>query len=176
MNVNEIRDRILEISHDEVAPDTNLKLKSLSWLNSAYQEIVGVCMPYLERYIESTNTVEVASGTGILPCDVYRVLAVVDTTTGRELRLKSHADIVKKDANLTASGAAHAYWIDGRDIKLYPQGGASVKVVYLRQVTDLLDGGAETEILIPNSFITVLFGAGLFGPLYLNVALAHKAI
>ena len=55
MNVNELRNRILEISHNEVAPDTNLKTKALSWLNSAYHEIVSDCLSYLERSLEKVS-------------------------------------------------------------------------------------------------------------------------
>lgn len=161
MNVNEIRDRILEVSHDEVAPDTDLKLKCLGWLNSAYHEIIGVCMPYLERYIQNENLIEIVDGKGVLPEDVYRILTVIDIDTGLELYPRSHADIVKYDVEFKSSGSSKSYWINGNNIYVYPNSDTKIKIIYLKQVSDLLDGGAEFEILIPKQFHHGLVWGGL---------------
>tara|TARA_R110000868_G_scaffold189695_2_gene433121 strand:- start:166550 stop:167185 length:636 start_codon:yes stop_codon:yes gene_type:complete len=161
MNVNEIRDRILEISHDEVAPDTNLKIKSLNWLNSAYHEIIGVCMPFLERYIEAIHSVDIMNGVGTLPTNTFRVLTVVDKNNGYELTLKTRSEIIKQDASLNNTGAATYYWVDGNDIHTYPLNNTSVNVSYLKHVEDLLDGGTELDILIPKQFHHGLVWGGL---------------
>lgn len=40
MNVESLCERIIDMSHEEDAPDTNLKDKCLQWLNHAYFELM----------------------------------------------------------------------------------------------------------------------------------------
>lgn len=161
MNVNELRDRILEISHNEVAPDTNLKEKALSWLNSAYQELVSDCMPYLEQLLETASDVVTTSGEGTLPNDLARILKVVDHQTKSTLLQISQAEAYEKDVTGEVTGPPKFYWISGDSLMTYPQNSTTLKVVYFKQISDLIEDGTEAEILIPKQFHHGLVWGGL---------------
>lgn len=161
MNVNELRDRILEISHNEVAPDTNLKAKAISWLNSAYQEMVSDSMPYLEKVLEKSSDVIITSGQGTLPNDVARIVKMVDGTSNVTLKQITQSDAAELDVENNLSGTAKYYWIEGDNVFTYPQSNTTLKLVYLREVSDLADGGLEADIVIPKQFHHALVWGGL---------------
>ena len=161
MNVNEIRDRILEVSHDEVAPDTNLQNKAISWLNSAYHEMMDECMPFMERYLQKSELVEVESGLGSLNQEVYRAVQVVDIQNKRALKEVSYQEILAKDPALEVKGAPACYYLQGNQISVYPAQNTSLKVVYMPVVSDLSEGQVESDILLPRVFHGGLVWGGL---------------
>lgn len=156
MNVNELRDRILEISHNEVAPDTNLQIKALAWLNSAYQELISDSLPYLTQFLETSSSAVLDEGTGTLPDNLTRVLKVIDKNTNYVLKQISQAQAIE---NITGSPKYH--WVEGINICTYPKSTGTLKIVYLKQVNDLEDGGLESEIFIPKQFHHGLVWGGL---------------
>lgn len=161
MNVNELRDRVLEISHNEVAPDTNLKVKALSWLNSAYQELVSDSLPYLEQLLEVSSSITLISGVGVLPSNLSRILKVMDRDANHVLQQISQADAVEKDVTGDVTGSPQYYWIEAGSIFTYPKYSGDLKVVYLKQVSDLEDGDLESDIVIPKQFHHGLVWGGL---------------
>ena len=46
MNVNEIRDRIVELSH-QTAGDGEVQAKALGWLNAAYHELMDEIVAFM---------------------------------------------------------------------------------------------------------------------------------
>lgn len=161
MNVNELRDRILEISHNEVAPDTNLKVKALSWLNSAYHEIVSDCLSYLERSLEKLVVLNIEGGTANLPNDLSRILKVVDEKTNLAMTQISQSQAAEYDMSESILGVPKLYWIDNNKIYTYPKCNGSVKLVYLKQVENLEELTLESDIVIPKQFHYGLVWGGL---------------
>ena len=161
MNVSEIRDRVLEISHDEATPDTNLKTKAMQWVNSAYHELVDECMPYLGRYIETTETINIVNGEGQASGDVYRVIKAVDESNGNVLSETSYSKILAIDPLMETKGKPTDFWLDGNYIKLHPIADISLKLLYTPTVTDLVEIGDESSILLPRQFHYALIWGGL---------------
>ena len=137
MNAKEIRDRILEISHDEVMPEAELRHKGMSWLNSAYQEMVGVCMPYLESYITKTEMIEFVDGKADAPHDFYRIL------------------------NVGMCGLPMKNMYNEGKILIHKSLNGSCEVTYLGQIQDLTEGTKEEDILLPKQFHHGLVWGGL---------------
>lgn len=162
MNVVEIRDRILELSHDEAAPDTDLNRKSLRWLNSAYHELIDELRPFLRRYLQTEETVTTdENGQATLSSDVYRIIRVVDETHSRVLKERAYEDILDISPLTDAEGSAEYFWMQGSTLTLQPKGQATLKVVYLPEISDLLETDNESQILIPAQFHHALVWGGL---------------
>ena len=161
MNVNELRNRILEISHNEVAPDTNLKTKALSWLNSAYHEIVSDSLSYLERSLEKVSVINMENGVGNLPTDLSRVMKVIDSSANVVLSQISQSEAAEMPEMDHVSRAVKYYWVDNDKIYTQPHFTGPLKLAYLRQVEDLEESTAESSIVIPKQFHYSLVWGGL---------------
>lgn len=170
MNVNEIRDRVLEVSHDEVAPDTTLKSKAMNWLNSAYHEMVDECMPYLTRYLQRTERLSALAGTGniTLALDVYRLLGVRDTQTNKLLKEVSFVEFENAYTGaLSSVSAPTQFWLEGHILHLNSTKEVTLDVTYLPNVPDLAEGEGESTILIPKQFhSSLVWGALVWGSVY----------
>ena len=161
MNVNEIRDRILEVSHDEVAPDTDLELKALRWLNSAYHEIMDECMPYFFDALQTEESIAATGGVATLGEMPQRILSVIDTQTGRVLKEKTRREILQQDPAQSENGAPYAFWKNGKTITAYPALDTTLSVLYVPMVSDLLEGGEESTIKLAPPFHHGLVWGGL---------------
>lgn len=147
MHVSEIIERILEISHDEVAPDTKLKQKALRWLNSAYHEMMEVLIPFMPQ-LEKKIKLTLVDGYAVLPDDLSRVINVVDTNDVKVL----YKTIYKDDIlNL---------YINNNSVE-------NVYVNYTTTVNDLEDSVQESSILLPKQFHSLLvWGALVWASIY----------
>lgn len=153
MNVSEIRDRILEISHNEASPDTDLNTKSLRWLNSAYHELVDELLPFLNRYLQREETVSSnANGVANLSNDVYRVVRLADVRAERVLKEIDRQDAMDMDPASSQTGEAKYFWVDGNTVTLLPRAETTLNVLYMPTVVDLQEDGTEASILIPRQF------------------------
>ncbi len=160
MNVQDLRDRILEISHDEATPDSQLKNKALAWLNSAYHELVGECLPYLEPYLETVTTLDLSTGQANLPSDFSRVLTLVDSQTGHVFKQVTQKEGVSLTAQKGANGH-DVFWISGQQLYSLKTCDAPVQMVYLKQVPVLTDQSTEQDIILPVAFHHALVWGGL---------------
>lgn len=167
MNVNEIRNRILEISHDEVAPDTDLLAKAMNWLNSAYHEMVDECMPYLGRYLQKRETVQVEEGKAVLNSEAYRLVSVVDKSNKKALQETTYEAVMQVDPALENIGAPTAFWLEGDDVYIHPKQNVELEVVYMPVVANLIEGDVEGSVLLPKQFHSALVWGGLvWGSVY----------
>jgi hypothetical protein len=162
MNVNELRDRVLELSHDEAAPDTGLQEKALRWLNNAYRELMDELQPFLQDDLmqeqgATTNT----SGQAPLNQPVQRMLRVVDTTNGRVLRQVDPAVVFDDDPELSQTGVPSSYWINGAVVQIHPKSSVGLNMLYLPELVDLVADDTEDKILLPKAFHYALIWGGL---------------
>lgn len=161
MNVNELIERILDVSHDEVAPDTNLKAQSLRWLNSAYHEMLEEISPFLENALQTQETLILSSGSAIFPQTPHKVVRVVTVDTSRTLQAKNKADVLAEDSTLARQGSPNSFWVEGNVLYTHPVSSEQVKVLYLPQKADLAEDGAESTVLVPRAFHSALVWGAL---------------
>lgn len=148
MDVSEIKNRILEISHDEATVDTDLNNKALRWLNSAYHEIMNECMPYLTRFVEKKVVVNVVDGVGSIPTDLFRVVSVEDLNSSYFLT----------ESNNKSKGS---FYLSLDQIFIEPGTTTALEITYLPLTTDLEDVSTESDILLPKQFHNALVWGGL---------------
>ncbi|MBI1362708.1 MAG: hypothetical protein GC134_01885 [Proteobacteria bacterium] len=157
MNVSQIRDRIIQISHNEDAPDTALKSKALDWLNSAYHELIDELMPLLERQLKTTVAQTVTAGQTILPADAYRLVLVRDASTGKVYKEQSFTRI-KAEENSAIDGT---FWLEGQTLIFAGTAPETVEVTYLPTVPELGEEDTEEDIMVPQQFHSALVWGGL---------------
>lgn len=155
MNVNEIRDRIVELSHQS-AGDGEVQAKTLGWLNAAYHELMDEVVAYLPPALQRQECAATGSnGEALLGVAPYRVLGVRD-----------------EDRQVMVEAATPAQVLEGTDgerfvvtaggVKLQPvRENVRLAVVYVPQVADLAEGGAEESVVLPRAHHYALVWGGL---------------
>jgi hypothetical protein len=157
MNVSQIRDRIVQISHNEDAPDTALRSKALDWLNSAYHELIDDLMPLLERHLRRQVTLTVTAGEALLPADAYRLLRVRDPNTNRLYKEQAFTRLNTQEV----ATAPHTFRVEGQKLVFGDSAPATVEVTYLPSVPDLAETDTAEAILLPRQFHSALVWGGL---------------
>lgn len=71
MTIKELVDQIISYSHDEDTPDTELTAKALTWLNSAYHELLQENLAFLKNKMLKKITVDLSDESFELPEDFY---------------------------------------------------------------------------------------------------------
>lgn len=161
MNVNNLRDRILEISHDEDAPDTHLKNKAMEWVNSAYHELMDELTPFMGDKLQRLETVTLNNGVASLLNQPFRVLKVLRTRDNYLLKATNLSEQLNKQTALNTNGDPSKYWMNGSSIQTYPISNEQISVLYVPVVTDLIEGGDEASIMLPKTFHHALVWGGL---------------
>ena len=161
MNVNEIRDRIVELSH-QTAGDGEVQAKALGWLNAAYHElmdeIVAYVPPWVQVRLDSTTN---AAGELSLGAGAYRVLKVVDTAAGRELKAVTPGDVMERELAGYGEGVQN-YERTAAGVRVRPiKAAVPLAVLYVPLVQDVVEGGAEASILLPREHHYALVWGGL---------------
>jgi len=162
MNVNDIRDRIVELSHQS-AGDGEVQAKALGWLNAAYHELMDEVVAYLPPSLQrQENGVTAADGGMVLDEAPYRVLRVVDTGQGRVLDVVTPAMLMDIDPAGGATGAPRRCVVTGEGVRVHPAGaGVALAVLYVPVVADLTEGGVEDSIVLPPAYHYALVWGGL---------------
>ena len=155
MNVYELQERILELSHDEVTHDTGLRGRSLRWLNSAYHELMEILMPLLSDSLSADTIVEVVENAVILPQKAQKILLVEDAEKGGSIPYKAPHEVLVKNTELSYQQTVDGLKLIGKNI---PQ---KLRVVFVPQISDLLEDDTENSILIPPQFHTSLIWGAL---------------
>lgn len=158
MNVNEIRDRIVELSHQS-AGDGEVQAKALGWLNAAYHELMDEVVAYLPPALQVRETVTAnTSGEVALASPPYRVMKVADGQ-GRMLKGVTQAEVMDLEA---AGSTALCFTVTVGGVRIYPaKSGAMYNVLYVPLVQDLVEGGAEASVFLPRVHHNALVWGGL---------------
>lgn len=162
MNVNEIRDRIVELSHQS-AGDGEVQAKALGWLNAAYHELMDEVVAYLPPALQVMEEVATATGGEAVLAQVpYRVMKVVDKGQGRVLDAAVPAEIMAVDPAGTATGSPGLFTVTAAGVKVYPASAdVNLRVLYVPLIVDLSEGGAEASLLLPRAHHNALIWGGL---------------
>lgn len=71
MTVKDLVEKIISYSHNEDTPDTDLSAKALTWLNSAYHELLQENLAFLKHKMLKSVNIEMTDGFFELPHDFY---------------------------------------------------------------------------------------------------------
>jgi hypothetical protein len=158
MNVNDIRDRIVELCHQS-AGDGEVQSKALGWLNAAYHELMDEVVAYLPPAMQKLETLTTAAnGIATLPNAPYRVMKVTDSQ-GRVMKSISLAEAMDVEA---LGQATKCYTVTNAGVKIYPAvEGEQLRVLYVPVVQDLIEGGAEASLFLPRVHHHALVWGGL---------------
>jgi hypothetical protein len=166
MDVNTLRARVVELSHSGAslasAVDVDLNVKALGWLNSAYHELMDEVVPYLPQTLQKqvdvlTNT----TGVAVLPEAPYRVLQVVVRGSGARLSVATPLEFMQADPTGTQAGSAQRVLIQGTTLTVKPAEMVTLGIVYVPAAADLVEGGAESSIVLPPVHHHALVWGGL---------------
>lgn len=161
MNVNELRDRIVELSHQS-ATDGEVQAKALGWLNAAYHEIMDSLLPYAPATLQvREEAVADAAGQVVLAKAPYKILRVVDAVTGRSLPLVTPQDLMDIDPLNAVDGAPLKAVMTGVGVRIWPASAAQVVVLYIPTLADLQANGGEETVLLPVVHHAALVWGGL---------------
>ena len=168
MNVNELQEKILELSHDEATPDTALREKALGWLNNAYNELMDEVMPYLQDNLVQEQVVTTNSeGNVTLTHSVKKVVRMVDTTNGRTMGQVSTVELLDMDSSMEQTGVPVRYTLSGNIVQVHPVEQVELRAVYLPEIAELEASGDENSILLPKAYHHALVWGGLvWGSMY----------
>jgi len=161
MNVNEIRDRIVELSH-QTAGDGEVQAKALGWLNAAYHELMDEIVAYVPPWLQVRMEGETnAAGDLALGAGAYRVLMVVDKAAARMLEPLAPHQVMARE--LTGEGTTvPGYEVTATGVRLRPvKAGVPLAVLYVPLVLDVVEGGAEASLFLPREHHYALVWGGL---------------
>lgn len=162
MNVNDIRDRIVELSH-QTAGDGEVQAKALGWLNAAYHELMDEIVAYLPPWLQvRAEGLTNAQGEMALGEGAYRVLKVVDRDAGRGLEVATPLKLMEREQAGNTTGKPTYYEVTAAGVKVHPaQADVPLSVLYVPLVADLAEGGAEETLLLPREHHYALVWGGL---------------
>lgn len=158
MNVNDIRDRIVELSH-QTSGDGEVQTKVLGWLNAAYHELLDEVASIMPAAVQLQEEIVTGSdGVGLLASPIRKVIRVMDLTDGLVLEVTTPAAAM--DA-LGGSGAPRLCVAAGQGLTVYPAAAVTLRVLYVPLAADLAENGAEDSILLPRNHHFALVWGGL---------------
>jgi hypothetical protein len=159
MNVNELRDRIVELSH-QGASDGEIQTRAMGWLNAAYHEVMDELLPFAPAalQIEETTATD-AAGVATLAQTPYRIMGVMDMTAGRMLFNLTPMEVLS--SNLGTGSGQRGYVPTAAGLRLVPAASATLKVLYVPAVADLVANAPESTVLLPKAHHTALVWGGL---------------
>jgi len=159
MQVNTIRDRIVELSHQSGA-DGEVKPKALNWLNAAYMEVMNELLALAPQSLQRTERITTdTTGHGILavpPAALVRVLV-----GERSLAVLTPLALLEADPAQTREGEPASACASATGVQLYPRKSCEVVVVSIPTPRALVEDGAESSILLPPRYHDALIWGGL---------------
>jgi hypothetical protein len=162
MDVATIVQRVIGLGLNENAPDTDLQVKALGWVNNAYDEAYNVAASYAWVRLYETNTITVTNGTGTLPFYPKRLISVVDVPTKRVLKQSDIMYVLSIDPVLERTGNPARFYTEGdTTIKTHPRNSTTVRCVAIRQPGELTLTSTEADIKIPPQHHELLIWAAL---------------
>ncbi len=145
MNVLDLQKQVTSLSHQEDSLNSGLKMKSLQWLNHAYQEIMEEIAPFLsEIYTKMVDLTLDELGRAVLPDDFYKIEKVF--LSGTELPKLTIAEaVIAEDKK--------GYWLERNYIHILPKNTVGhLVMLYQSTIPKLTESSLEEDILIPKNF------------------------
>lgn len=158
MNVNEILERVVHISHSEDGADSGLRDKALGWLNSAYNELLDEIQPFiLDEMAVVVSLAYDSDGIAMLPVDCRRVVAVYEGERSLE-RLRRAEFEMGEEGYMVTGGRIHVTPCERSSTQ-------TVKVMYVPVTSELVADG-EIEMLDAAQHSALIWGALVWGSTY----------
>ncbi len=159
MQVNTIRDRIVELSHQS-STDGDVRSKALNWLNAAYLEALNELLllaPQSLQRRESVNTDSTGQATLSTPPH-----ALVKVLWGEvPLPVVTPLALLEADPLGTLQGNPAMACPTATGVQVQPRKAGAALVVYTPRPVPLAEDGPESSILIPPAFHDALIWGGL---------------
>ncbi len=162
MNVNGIRDRIVELSNQGGGADSEMNQRAMGWLNSAYHELMDELLPFAPVALQRREEVATdALGQAALTQPVHRLLRVADRRGARMLEISNPVAMLDADPAGTATGEPRRVYASDTALVVQPAGAIPLTVLYVPAPLDLQEGGNEASILLPRTQHSGLVWGGL---------------
>ena len=150
MKIKDLVDQIISYSHNEDTPDTDLSVKALTWLNSAYHELLQENLAFLKHKMIKQYHVVMTDGFFELPADFYLF---------EKIRFKNGNLISKEDKNL--------YSIEGNLIFIKDVNDIELDLVYIPQFEQLkLDDSLSVMHISANYMQSLIWGSLVWSSIY----------
>lgn len=161
MNVQTIRNRIVELSHHGVGNDVDINAKALAWLNSAYHEIMDDILPALPAALQQVEDITTSgAGTATLSRPALKIIRAINRGTAHPLAEATPADILAAQVSGVA-GDPQFIQVNGASVSVFPAKAVTLGIAYIPHVDDLQESGTEASILLPPSMHHILVWGGL---------------
>lgn len=159
MQVNTIRDRIVELSHQSGA-DGEVKGKALNWLNAAYLEVLNELLLLAPQSLQRTESVATnAQGQASLNGAPQALVRVIWGEV--PLAIVTPLALLEADPLGTTQGTPVLACITATGVQVQPRAAGSATVVYTPRPVALAEDGPESSIMLPPAFHDALIWGGL---------------
>ncbi len=159
MQVNTIRDRIVELAHQSGA-DGEVKSKALNWLNAAYFEAVNELLLLAPQSLQRTESITTnAQGQAALLLPPHALVRVLWGNV--PLAIVTPLSLLEADPLATAQGSPVLACLTSNGVQVQPRMAGSATVVYTPRPVALAEDGLEATILLPPTFHDALIWGGL---------------
>ncbi|MCP5405784.1 MAG: hypothetical protein H6922_06150 [Pseudomonadaceae bacterium] len=130
-------------------------------MNSAYAELMDEVVPFLPQALQvREDVVTDGAGEALLAAPVYKLVRAVERGHKQVLAQATMAELL--DAEVAGvTGAPAKCFVQGDKLKVFPAAAVEVSVLYVPQVTPLMEDDVEEAVLLPASLHQVLVWGGL---------------
>lgn len=150
MKIKDLVDQIISYSHDEDTPDTDLTAKALTWLNSAYHELLQENLAFLKHRMLKQANILLTDEFFELPDDFYLF---------EKIKLSNGQIISKEDKEL--------YSIEGNLVFLKNQTNQNISFVYIPEFKELTLDDSLTVMHISSNYVqSLVWGALVWSSIY----------
>ncbi|HAG52917.1 MAG TPA: hypothetical protein DCL21_03930 [Alphaproteobacteria bacterium] len=150
MKIKDLVDQIISYSHNEDTPDTDLSAKALTWLNSAYHELLQENLAFLKHKMLTQVEVSLSDDFFELPKDFYLF---------EKIKLANGQVISKEDKD--------CYSIEGDLVFLKNQKNQNLMFVYIPEFKQLtLDDSLSIMHISSNYVQSLIWGALVWSSIY----------
>lgn len=165
MNVKELCDRIVELSHQpQDNPDSYER--AFSWLNAAYAEIMNEILVVSPRSLCKTQTVK-TNAQGYVQLDMRPFALVKVVFGGADLPIVSPLFLLEADPAQTTVGEPQLVCATFSGVQVQPRKEVCLNVNYIPQPEMLTENDDENKILLPPEHHNALvWGALVWGALF----------
>lgn len=150
MTIKNLVDQIISYSHDEDTPDTDLTAKALTWLNSAYHELLQENLAFLKSKMLKKVTLKLVDETFELPDDFYLF---------EKIKLENGTVISKEEKG--------AYSLEANNCYLTKEVNQTVTLSYIPAFKQLkLEDSLNTMHISSNYVQSLIWGALVWSSIY----------
>jgi hypothetical protein len=173
MRVNDLRDRIVDLSHQSGA-DGEVRAKALGWLNAAYLELMNDLLALAPQALQRTESVITdAQGQAALATPPSALVRVLWGEV--PLPIVSPLALLEADPLKVGMGDPALACATATGLQVQPRKAGSAVVVYTPQPLALNEDGAEETLLLPAQYHDALIWGGLVWSALFERGLASAA-